>query len=160
MPHSKKSGLGARVRQLREERGWSQNDLAAQLPGVKQQSVDQLENGKVARPRFLPELATALSTSVQWLLTGEGQSVQKKSAAQDASLDTELLRDVVVAVEHVLEQHKTKIDNKHRAEMIAVLYDMMRHEEKNNNEKIGVEKMQQAASNIISYSRFLKRTGH
>lgn len=154
MANNKKSGLGARVRQLREERGWSQNELAAQLPGVKQQSVDQLENGKVARPRFLPELATALSTSVQWLLTGEGQASQKKSSAQDGSLDAELLRDVVMAVEHVLDQNKTKIDSKHRAEMIAVLYDMMRHED-----KAGAEKMQQAASNIISYSRFIKRTG-
>ena len=152
MPQNKKSGLGARVRQLREERGWSQNDLAAHLPGVKQQSVDQLENGKVARPRFLPELATALSTSVQWLLTGDGQSTQKKSSTQDGSIDAELLRDVVLAVEQVVEQNKANIDNKHRAEMIAVLYDMMRHEEKNNPEK-----MQQAASNIISYSRFLKR---
>lgn len=152
MPQHKKSGLGARVRQLREERGWSQNDLAAQLPGVKQQSVDQLENGKVVRPRFLPELATALSTSVQWLLTGEGQATQKKSASQDGNIDAELLRDVVIAVEQVIEHSKTKIDNKHRAEMIAVLYDMMRHEE-----KINPEKMQQAANNIISYSRFLKR---
>ncbi|MBY0428490.1 MAG: helix-turn-helix domain-containing protein [Alphaproteobacteria bacterium] len=152
MPHNKKSGLGARVRQLREERGWSQNDLAAHLPGVKQQSVDQLENGKVARPRFLPELATALSTSVQWLLTGEGTPTLKKAATQNGSIDAELLRDVVVAVEHVIEQSKIKIDNKHRAEMIAVLYDMMRHEDKTN-----AEKMQQAASNIISYSRFLKR---
>lgn len=152
MPHHKKSGLGARVRQLREERGWSQNDLAAHLPGVKQQSVDQLENGKVARPRFLPELATALSTSVQWLLTGEGQSSQKKSAMVDGGIDAELLRDVVIAVEHVIELSKTKVDNKHRAEMIAVLYDMMCHDDKANPEK-----MQQAASNIISYSRFLKR---
>lgn len=154
MPH-RKSGLGARVRQLREERGWSQNDLAAQLPGVKQQSVDQLENGKVGRPRFLPELATVLRTSVQWLLTGDGQPNVKKGHASDATIDAELLRDVMIAVEKVLTQNNTKMDEKHRAEMIAVLYDMMR-----NEEKATAEKMQQAASNIISYSKFLKRGGH
>lgn len=151
----RKSGLGARVRQLREERGWSQNDLAAQLPGVKQQSVDQLENGKVARPRFLPELATVLRTSVQWLLTGDGQPTAKKAQGAEATIDAELLRDVMIAVEKVLAQNATKMDDKHRAEMIAVLYDMMRHEE-----KASAEKMQQAASNIISYSKFIKRSGH
>ncbi len=162
MPHSKKNGLGARVRKLREERGWSQNDLAAQLPGVKQQSVDQLENGKVARPRFLPELAMALCTSVQWLLTGDGEvAAQKKltSHAHDGSVDVVLLRDVVVAVEHVLEQHKAKVEPLHKAEMIAVLYDMMRYEEKISAEKPNHEKIQQAAGNIIGYHRFLKRTG-
>ncbi|NDE90367.1 MAG: XRE family transcriptional regulator [Alphaproteobacteria bacterium] len=153
MPNTKKQGLGDRVRQLREERGWSQNELAAQLPGVKQQSVDQLENGKVARPRFLPELAVALRTSVQWLLTGDGLPAHMPAA--DVSIDTVLLRDVMAAVETVLDQQKAKLDHKHRAEMIAVLYDMMRNEEKNNPEK-----MQQAASNIISYSKFLKRGSH
>lgn len=152
MPNTKKTGLGARVKQLREERGWSQNELAAQLPGVKQQSVDQLENGKVARPRFLPELAAALSTSVQWLLTGDGPANPKKASPQLQSIDAELLRDVVVAVEHVLEGHKPKMDTRHRAEMIAVLYDMMRKEDKINSEK-----MQQAANNIVSYSAFIKR---
>jgi transcriptional regulator with XRE-family HTH domain len=155
MSNNKKSGLGQRVRQLRIEKGWSQNDLAAQLPGVKQQSVDQLENGKVSRPRFLPELASVLSTTVQWLLTGDGPATHKKSASHDTVIDAELLRDVVVAVEHVLERNKTKIDNKVRAEMIAVLYDMMRVEEKATSEK-----MLQAASNIVSYNRFLKRSGH
>lgn len=153
MANTKKNGIGARVRQLREERGWSQTDLAAQLPGVKQQSVDQLEQGKVSRPRFLPELAQVFSTSVQWLLTGDGPKTQKRPAS-DTAVDAELLRDVVIAVENVLEQRKTKIDHKLRAEMIAVLYDLMRVEEKTNPEK-----MEQAASNIISYNSFLKRGG-
>jgi transcriptional regulator with XRE-family HTH domain len=151
MATHKKHGIGARVRQLREERGWSQVELASHLPGVKQQSVDQLEQGKVSRPRFLPELATAFSTSVQWLLTGEGAKNQKKTLS-DTALDIELLRDVVAAVEHVVGQSKTKIDNKHRAEMIAVLYDMMLGEDKAN-----AEKLNEKASNIISYSTFIKR---
>jgi transcriptional regulator with XRE-family HTH domain len=145
------SGLGGRVRQLREARGWSQSDLAEKLPGVKQQSVDQLEQGKVARPRFLPELAQILHTSVQWLLTGDGSPTQQSNAAEQ-SIDAQLLRDVMIAVENVLAQQKSTLDNKHRAEMIAVLYDMMRHENINSPEK-----MQLAANNIISYNRYLKR---
>ena len=42
-----KNHLGDRVRKLREEKGWSQSELAAHLPGVRQQSIDQLERGAV-----------------------------------------------------------------------------------------------------------------
>ncbi|MBI3419189.1 MAG: helix-turn-helix transcriptional regulator, partial [Proteobacteria bacterium] len=98
-----KGHLGQRVRALREEKGWSQSALAAQLPSVRQQSIDQLENGHVKRPRFLPELAQVLGTHVQWLLTGQGARAAAR-ARKDSVIDADLLRDVFVAVEDVLAQ--------------------------------------------------------
>jgi phage repressor protein C with HTH and peptisase S24 domain len=64
--------LGARVRQCRLSLNWSQAELARRI-GVKQQSVDQLESGKVSRPRYIVELAEALNVPLEWLRHGKGQ---------------------------------------------------------------------------------------
>jgi phage repressor protein C with HTH and peptisase S24 domain len=65
------AGIGDRVRARREELGLSQAELAARC-GVSQQAVEQLENGKTQRPRYILELSTALDVSPQWLLEGKG----------------------------------------------------------------------------------------
>jgi len=64
--------LGARVRQCRLALSWSQAELANKI-GVKQQSVDQLESGKVSRPRYIVELAETLNVPMDWLRHGKGQ---------------------------------------------------------------------------------------
>jgi transcriptional regulator with XRE-family HTH domain len=69
-----KKAFGARVARRREALKLSQGDLAKNV-GMKQQGVDNIEHGVVARPRLLRELATALSTSERWLLWQEGPEV-------------------------------------------------------------------------------------
>lgn len=64
--------LGARVRQCRLALSWSQAELADRI-GVKQQSIDQLESGKVSRPRYIVELAESLNVPMDWLRHGKGQ---------------------------------------------------------------------------------------
>lgn len=64
--------LGARVRQCRLALRWSQADLANRI-GVKQQSIDQLESGKVRRPRYIVELSEALNVPLDWLRHGKGR---------------------------------------------------------------------------------------
>jgi len=71
--------IADRVRRLREARGWDQSELARRVSSIASrkvaaQSIQQLEAGDVSRPRYLPELATALGTSLEYLLTGEGPS--------------------------------------------------------------------------------------
>ena len=144
--------LGGRVRRLREEKGWSQSELASHLPDVRQQSIDQLERGQVRRPRFLPELAQALGTQVQWLLTGEGSKtprVRKKTG----DIDPKLLQDVFVAVEHVLDQRGKDSDLRQKIKLICALYEVMCEEEIRT-----AEKLNQAASNIVSYEQFLQKS--
>lgn len=51
--------IGEIVRLAREAKGWSQAQLAAAV-GVKQASIWYTESGKVARSRFLPEIAREL----------------------------------------------------------------------------------------------------
>jgi len=64
--------LGARVRQCRLALSWSQADLASRID-VKQQSIDQLESGKVRRPRYIVELSEALNVPLDWLRHGKGR---------------------------------------------------------------------------------------
>lgn len=68
--------IADRVKELREQRGWSQSELARQVSAVyrdgkiKPQSVQQLEEGTVKRPKYLLELAKVLGTTPEYLLTG------------------------------------------------------------------------------------------
>lgn len=62
--------IGARVKAKRDEIGFTQNELAAKA-GTTQQSIEQLESGKTKRPRYLPELARALSVDPDYLLHGK-----------------------------------------------------------------------------------------
>ena len=65
--------ISSRVKSKRIQLGLNQAELAQKV-GTTQQSIEQLENGKTKRPRFLPELASALGVSVDWLLNGTSDS--------------------------------------------------------------------------------------
>lgn len=69
--------LGRRVAQRRTELDLSQDALARGV-GMKQQGIDAIEKGRVARPRLLKEIAQALDTSQEWLLTGVPATVNHR----------------------------------------------------------------------------------
>ncbi|WP_058911152.1 XRE family transcriptional regulator [Entomohabitans teleogrylli] len=62
--------IAERVKQRRGELGLTQAELATRV-NTSQQAIQQLEDGKTRRPRYLPELALALGCDVAWLLNGE-----------------------------------------------------------------------------------------
>lgn len=64
--------LGQRIKRRREELLLDQVALAKRV-GFSQPALSKLEDGKSERTRFLAELAKALNTSVEWLLTGKGE---------------------------------------------------------------------------------------
>lgn len=66
-----KRAFGRRVLQRRIRLGMTQ-DALAEAVGMKQQSVDNIEHGVVARPRLLREIADVLLTTQEWLLWKEG----------------------------------------------------------------------------------------
>lgn len=66
--------LGDRVRELRTEKGLSQDDLA-KLVDVSQQAIDQLESGTTKRPRYLLGLARVFGVRPEWLQSGQGRKV-------------------------------------------------------------------------------------
>ncbi|REF09738.1 LexA family protein [Pantoea ananatis] len=61
--------IAKRVQSKRSELGLTQAELAERV-GTSQQAIEQLENGKTKRPRYLPELARALGCEIDWLITG------------------------------------------------------------------------------------------
>lgn len=65
-----KARVGARIREAREARGWTQTQLARELPGtVDGASVSRWETGKVMpQPDTLDALATALEVDVSYFL--------------------------------------------------------------------------------------------
>ena len=69
-----KKAFGARAKRRREAIGVSQTDIGEAI-GMSQQGVDNIESGKVSRPRLLPELAESLQTTIKWLLYEEGPEV-------------------------------------------------------------------------------------
>lgn len=66
-----KQAFGQRVTARRQAMRFSQNQLAAAV-GMKQQGIVSIEQGRVARPRLLREIAAALNTTEEWLLWREG----------------------------------------------------------------------------------------
>lgn len=59
---------GDRLRETREKRGWTQDELAVKL-GFGQSQMNKYENGKSdPTPEVLVRLASALEVSVDWLL--------------------------------------------------------------------------------------------
>lgn len=51
--------VGTTIREAREQRGWSQEFLAAKV-GATQSTIDRIESGQTRRSRILPEIAAAL----------------------------------------------------------------------------------------------------
>jgi repressor LexA len=82
------SDLAERVARAREARGWSQAELARRISArrrargkgpVRQQSVNQLEQGDVDAPRYLLELAEVLEVDAAWL---SGAETPRRPAAE------------------------------------------------------------------------------
>jgi len=67
-----KSSMAARVTYARNLRGISQESLA-ELAGVSQSSIGDIESGKVKTSRSLGKIAKALKASFEWLAEGEGE---------------------------------------------------------------------------------------
>ncbi|MCX8659890.1 helix-turn-helix transcriptional regulator [Gilliamella sp. B2772] len=62
--------IGDRVKQKRIEKNISQS-LLADLVGMKQQSISDIESGNIEKPRNIVEIAKALNCSVEWLYYGK-----------------------------------------------------------------------------------------
>lgn len=87
------SALGDRVRQVREEKGWTQKRLAEKAR-VPQSSISNLEIGKHKGSPHIVEIANALGVNVYWLRSGRGPKLLTKwqETVQDL---TEVEQDLV-----------------------------------------------------------------
>lgn len=74
-PHPKMSGMGARIRMIRESKHLSQTDLA-DLAGMSQGAISAYERDAVdgVPLAHVMRIADALETTVQWIAYGEAIS--------------------------------------------------------------------------------------
>lgn len=70
--------IGERVKNKRIELNISQASLA-ELVGMKQQSISDLEAGHIEKPRNIVEIAKALNCSVEWLYYGSAEHKASKN---------------------------------------------------------------------------------
>ena len=77
----------SRIRDLREKVGLTQPELA-RLCGVSQQAIQQVEAGKIQKPRFLPDLAKHLRTTPAYLTreTNDPQGFANYSGLMQSSI--------------------------------------------------------------------------
>ncbi|BBP95937.1 hypothetical protein BSFA1_10660 [Burkholderia sp. SFA1] len=71
-------GIGKRLIEAREKRGWSQEELADKA-GVSQGTIGHLESGRNKSSTKLSQIAAALGVTVEWL-TGSGKESGKSPA--------------------------------------------------------------------------------
>lgn len=62
--------LGQRMRKKRQEKGWTQEQLAVRA-GTNQAVIQKIENGKSLRPRKIDQIAEVLDVNPAWLMFGE-----------------------------------------------------------------------------------------
>ncbi|MBS7782418.1 MULTISPECIES: helix-turn-helix domain-containing protein [Providencia] len=65
--------LSERIKIRRVQLDLTQSELA-EMVGLKQQSIQQIESGLIKRPRFIVEIATALQCDPSWLISGNSNS--------------------------------------------------------------------------------------
>lgn len=84
------TGIGDRVREIRESKTpkkWSRKQLA-QLTGISETAISDLELGRSQRSLSLHKLATALGVSVTWLETGKGpRDLNEDARSEDPFLE-------------------------------------------------------------------------
>jgi transcriptional regulator with XRE-family HTH domain len=122
-------GVGARVRQVRQEKGFTQKDLA-DLSGVCQQMISKLEVGKAQGSANIVRLALALDVSPAWL---EGIS-NHKNPAQNKSTpvkETPLNRKALHACIEYLTGKSVLLgasNYRQQAEIFALCYELCTQE--------------------------------
>jgi transcriptional regulator with XRE-family HTH domain len=62
--------IGKRVKELRAAMDITQGELGDLIGGIPHQSIQNVESGKVTRPRYLDKMAEVLGTTVSFLIDG------------------------------------------------------------------------------------------
>lgn len=128
------STLAERLREAREDKGVTQEDLA-DAAGVSKQAVSKIENGGTLKPAMstMEPIARLLGVSVRWLVDGKPPKSAGDVVADDGWADIVGVRQAAAlgdgaVVDEYAETHKLKfraesLRRKHlRADRLAVLY--------------------------------------
>lgn len=62
--------IAEKLKKIRLKRGLTQRELASRA-GITQQAINSIERGRVAKPKYIVEIAQALGCSPKWLSDGK-----------------------------------------------------------------------------------------
>jgi transcriptional regulator with XRE-family HTH domain len=86
--------IGARIRQAREDQGWTQDQLAAEV-GVSRSAVAQWETGRAGQVTAnLTRVSAALGVGVEQLMYGRDRSVPGQTQSGDELAILRLYREL------------------------------------------------------------------
>lgn len=77
--------LGARLREARKARGWTQEQLACRAD-TSQAVIQKIENGKSLRPRKIDVIARVLDVDPAWLMFGGHRAGSLEDEARELAL--------------------------------------------------------------------------
>lgn len=120
--------IGDRLRQVREDRGLSQQEMASKLniPFGTYQGYEQDRNGHKAE--VLARLRE-YDVDLNWLIAGSGRMYSdENSTSRRAKVDDDLLTVVVSEVEHLLTERGSILSPGKKAELIVLVYDLAQSE--------------------------------
>lgn len=80
---TKLSSIGERLIYARELRGIKSQQALANLVGVRQSAIGNIESNARKRPRDLLKIASVLRVSPEWLETGEGPMDEPEKFRED-----------------------------------------------------------------------------
>ena len=106
---------------MRKKMEISQTELGDLIGNVPYQSIQNLENGKVTRPRYLSKLANVLGCTTDYLITGNEESFKVNQAK---------LQTCISIVQRVVSTNAINISTDQQAKLVAYLY----AEDHGNNE--------------------------
>lgn len=92
-------GLKDRVKQRRELLGLSQKNIGDAV-GVRQQTIQQIEDGKIKRSRHIEKIARVLKVTPEWLLFGTGHPEDKTLQSNEIKW-----RDATTDGDHITKEH-------------------------------------------------------
>ena len=108
--------LALRMREARVERGYSQDRLA-RLVGVRQQSINDIEQGRTRQPRRIVQIAHALEVSPEWLLYG-------RDGVPGTVLDGELVLHVMESLDKYLQDSGAAVSIEKKSRLIRAIVSM------------------------------------
>ena len=85
MNYQEMPALADRLKYLRQFHNLSQAELA-QIAGTTQQAIQQAESGKARQPRYLHQVARALSIPVDWMVFGHAVEGPSKTNVEQEGL--------------------------------------------------------------------------
>lgn len=132
-----------RVRETRERMGWSQSELAERT-GVSRDTVGRIERGQLPDAEFLGTLSGVAEVSCDWLVLG--RETRYGQGGERVAPDESVLAGVIEGVETELRELGVTLEPKKKAELVALLYEMMATDEGGESARTHIGRMVKLAT--------------